>query len=403
MLPFVGPSYQLATRKASAQRSVNMHLVPMETASKDQFIMDSVPGLALLVDAGAVIRGMFSAGSRSFIVAGATLFELNANNTLTSRGTLLTASGVVQIEYGLFQLVIVDGLNGYVLVLATNVFSTISAPGFYGSATVGFIGNYFTFIRPGTQQFEISAINDATVVNALDFASAEQLPDNLVGQLVDHGEVWLFGELSTEIWAVTGAVDFPLAKRLGVSIEVGLAARYSAKKVDSGVFWIGKDSNGSGIVYRNSGYQPLRISTRAVEEALQASTDLSAAVAYVYQDGGLTFYCINAPGLKSTWCFEVSTSTWHERADVDLIGQFMAHRATHFMQAFGNKLVGAANGKIYRVDKTLYQFAGDPIVRERTSPQEATPTLMRQIDTASCPPGKFCRLRLLPAYSRTLA
>ena len=41
-LPFVGPSYTLALRKGAQDRSVNLHLVGMETPGKAPFIMDSV-------------------------------------------------------------------------------------------------------------------------------------------------------------------------------------------------------------------------------------------------------------------------------------------------------------------------------------------------------------------------
>src|SRR5574343_1330315 len=97
---FVGPSYQLASRKASAQRCVNMYLVPMETSAKAQFILQSVPGLVLLADLGEAIRGVFVTGSRMFAVVGATLYELYAGGTSTARGTLLTSLGPVSMAYG---------------------------------------------------------------------------------------------------------------------------------------------------------------------------------------------------------------------------------------------------------------------------------------------------------------
>ncbi len=373
MLPFVGPSYALATRKASVQRAVNLYLVGMETPSKAPFIMDSIPGLAVFANPGAAVRGIETVAGRTFAVTGSTLYEVSAAGVLTARGTLGSLAGTVRMTYGLFQLVIVDGATGYVLTLATNVFQMITAPGFYGSATVGFIGNYFTFIRPGTGQFQVSAINDALTVDALSFASAESSPDNLVGQVVDHDDLWLFGELTTEIWSTTGGADFPLARREGVVLEIGLAAVYSAVKIDSTILWIGKDRNGSGMVYRADVYQPSRISNQAVEQALQASTDLSAARAFCYQENGLSFYCISAPGLSAVWAYEVSTGQWAERADINADGQFTLHRGTCHSFAFGLHLLGADDGKIYRMDRALYQNAGDPLVRERVGPHGATP------------------------------
>lgn len=376
MLPFVGPSYSLATRRADIQRAVNLYLVGMETPNKAPFIMDSVPGLILLVSLGSEIRGTYSTGSRGFVVAGSTLYEVHSNWSYTSRGTLASSTGTVDMAHGLSQLVIVDGSAGYVLRLSSNGFETITSEAFNGSTRVAFLDNYFVFTTPGTQQYQITAINDATTIDALDFASAESNPDNIVCHLVVQDDLVLFGEVSTEFHFNSGASDYPFEKARGIGFPIGCAAAHSAQTIDTTAFWIGKDENGSGIVYKLEGRQPRRISTTAVEQALQGSTDISEATAYCYQRHGLTFYCLNAPGLSSTWCYEVSTGQWHERCDLDADGQFEPHRATCHMFVFGAHLVGDADGKLYELDSDTYTNAGDPLVRERISPHSAAPGLV---------------------------
>ena len=68
MNPFVGPSYTLKIGKASRQRTVNMNLSGMETATKAPFILQSVPGLVLFAQppsgASGGIRGMIEAAGR---------------------------------------------------------------------------------------------------------------------------------------------------------------------------------------------------------------------------------------------------------------------------------------------------------------------------------------------------
>ena len=378
----IGPSYQLTTRKADVQRSVNLHLVGMETPGKAPFIMDSVPGLLLFAALGSPIRGSLTAAGRTFTVSGSTLYEVAADGSVTARGTLGTSTGVASMAYGLTQLVIVDGPNGYVLTLATNVFVQITAAGFYGSVRVRFIDNYFLFIHPNTQQFYISAINDATSDNPLDFASAESQPDNLIGFEVDHSEIWLFGSLSTEVWFNSGAAAFPFQRNRGASIEIGCQAANSVQKLDNSVFWIGQDINGSGIVFRSQGFQAARISTQAIEQAIQQSTDLASATAYTYQDRGLSFYCINAPGLTSTWCYEVSTATWAERCDLDSLGMFTQSRVQNYVFAFGKRLVGALDGNLYELSHTTYMNYLDPLVRMRITPHDVVPGRVRQFFSA---------------------
>lgn len=378
MIPFVGPSYQLATYKASAQRTVNMHLMGMETPSKAPFILESVPGLDVFSALGAEIRGSIDAGGRCFFVAGSTLYEMSAAGVATNRGTLLTSTGVVAMKWGLTQLVMVDGDYGYVLRLSTNAFERITSEAFYGSRSISYLNGRFGFVRPDTQQFYLTAIDDATSLDALDFVSAERVPDGLVSAIDDHGQIIMFGSLSIEIWDAYSSSTFPYQRNNGAAIEVGCVAAESIRQADNGVFFIGRDKNGSGIVYRLASVtQPVRISTVAVEEALKASTDLTSATAWVYQERGLTFYCLNAPGLSSTWCYEISTGTWAERADLDDAGQFKPFRVKHAVFAHGKQLVGGDDGNVYHMDRSYRTFAGDPIARERTSPHTAAPSLDR--------------------------
>lgn len=371
-IPFVGPSYALATRKADVQRAVNLYLVGMETPGKAPFIMDSVPGLSVFLNLMAEVRGVLTVDRRAFAVAGATLYEILSNGTATALGTLATSTGPVGMEFGLTQLVIVDGPNGYVLTLASNTFQTITSDGFYGSTLVRFIDNYFLFIRPGTQQLYISAINDATDEDPLDFASAEGSPDNLVGLAVTHSQILLLGELTGEVWSNTGNGVFPFERDRGITLEVGCFGPHTIQRADNTIFWGGKDENGTGMVYRLDGGRAVRVSTQAVEQALQKSTDLSSATAYTYQQGGLTFYCINAPGVETTWCYEVMSGQWHERADLTA-GVYAQHRIWCHCYAFGKHLGGSTDGRLYSFEREVYTNAGDPLVRERISPHNAAP------------------------------
>lgn len=380
-LPFVGPSYMLATRQASAQRAVNLYLMGMETPSKASHILRKVPGLVMFSALGSVIRGCIEAAGRCFFVAGSTLYELSAAGVATNRGTLLTSTGNVGLAWGLTQLVIVDGANGYVMRLSTNVFEQITDTDWPGSDRVDYLGGFFIIKAPDTQQFYVTAIDDATSVDALDYASAESAPDNVVAHIVVNERLHLLGVTTTENWYLSGAADFPLAKAGGETIDVGCIAKWSVCKADAGLLWIGRDLNGSGLVYRTNGGPPQRISTVPVEEALQGSSDLSAATAYVYQDHGQTFYAINAPGLLSTWVYELSTNAWHERCDIDGLGLFIAHRATHHVFAHGLHLVGDALGNVYQMDRTAHTFDGDALVCERTSPNDVAP--LRELKTHS--------------------
>lgn len=373
-IKIVGPSYQLRVRKADVQRSVNLEPSIVESGSgKAPSILQSTAGLALFGNAGAPIRGMFTTkNGRLYVVAGSALKEVSAAAAFTGRGTLSTSSGAVGMSQNLNQLIVTDGVNGYVSLFATNAFAPIGGAGWLGSRRVTVLDGRAVFIKPGSQMFYLSAVDDATVLDVLEFASAESSPDNLVVPIADHGQLFLLGTSSGEVWDNVGGTDFPFARNNGARIETGCEAPFSAQKLDNTIFWLGADENGGGIVWKFSGYTPTRISTQAIEEVLQSIPDRSESIAYVYQQAGHTYYCLQVPGLDTTWCYDVASGAWHERAEL-VGGEYEQHRAQFHAYAFGKHLVGGADGKIYEYLPTANTNAGDVLVRDRISPHNAVP------------------------------
>lgn len=368
MTPFVGPSYPLG--KPDSQRSINLYLSQVESGTgKAAFILKSIPGLSVFANpANGAIRGRKVVNGRAFVVAGNKLYEIMADGTHSELGTLNSFTGRVSMDAGVTQLVIVDGPSGYVLTLIGNAFAQITSPNFYGSRFVGFLSGYFCFIRPDTQQYYISDIDNALDLDALDFASAEISPDKLVALLSDHSELKLAGVNTMETAVNTPNADFPLQRNSGAFMEVGCVAPDTFMKLDNSIYWIGQNEDGGGMVYRANGYTPQIISNDAYSAILQGSTDLSAATAYGFQYKGHTFYCINAPGVNTTLAYEVKSGQWFEMAEL-VNGEYTQHRATGHMYAFGKNLLTSDDGKIYKLDDTVFNNAGDELVRDRISPQ----------------------------------
>jgi hypothetical protein len=71
-------------------------------------------------------RGSTSRTTWLYVVNGGTLWEISANGTLTSRGTLLTTGGRVDITDNGAQMLIVDGTFGYIYTFATNTLAQIT-------------------------------------------------------------------------------------------------------------------------------------------------------------------------------------------------------------------------------------------------------------------------------------
>jgi hypothetical protein len=214
------------------------------------------------------------------------------------------------------------------------------------------------FNEPNSQRIWITTLFDGASIDPLDFASAEGSPDGLVSLIVDHREAWLFGTNSVEVWYDSGAADFPLTPVQGAFNEVGCIAAFSVAKLDNGIFWLGADARGRGIVYRANGYTAQRVSTHAVEWQIQQYGNLSDAIAYTYQQDGHSFYVLIFPSANTTWVFDVSTNLWHERAAF-INGSFTRHRSNCQM-SFNNEIVVGDHelGNIYAFDLEVFSDDG---------------------------------------------
>jgi hypothetical protein len=290
-------------------------------------------------------------------VSGNQFFEINSSYTATLRGTVGGTGPVSMVDNGT-QIFIATNPNGYIFNTSTNVFAQITDPDFPGAVTVAYLDGYFIFNPPNSQRFYLTALLDGTSVDPLDFASAEGSSDGLVALIVDHRELWLFGTDSIEVWYDAGLSDFPFVRIQGAFNELGCAAPYSVAKLDNGLFWLGSDARGKGIVYRAEGYTGKRMSTHAVEWQIQQYGDISDAIGYTYQQDGHAFYVLIFPSANTTWVFDVATQAWHERAGF-VNGDFTRHRSNCQMAYNNEVIVGDyQNGNIYSFDLDVYADNG---------------------------------------------
>ena len=369
---FIGPSYTLQSVNVDCQRCINLYPEINEIGSgKEREVASLVatPGLRLLVTLGVgPIRGMWTASNgRVFVVSSNKLYELSSSWVATERGTLNSFLGQVSIADNGIHLVIVDGVDGYVLTFADNVFTEITDPEWPGANQVVFQDTYFIFSQPNSGIFFLSAMNDVTFDWA-DVKVSEGNPDNLIAIISDHQALWLLNANTIEVYYNSGAADFPFEKIQGAFIEHGIAARFSVQKMNNSVFWLGQDDKGSGQIFMAKGYQPQRISTHAVEQAISGYLNISDANAYSYQENGHCFYVINFPTANTTWAYDTTTNLWHERIYVNQ-GQFERHRSNCHAYAFSTHIVGDyANGKVYELSSRIYSDDGSEILRRRVAP-----------------------------------
>lgn len=376
VMEFAGPSYHLADIKAACQAAINCYPQKLEG---NNWMMKGSPGEVAAISMPGPIRGSFvSATGRWVVASGNEFYEMLVDNDLvvtsTLRGSLATSTGFVGMDDNKTQIAVVDGANLYIFNLLTDVFTLVVSPGWRGSDDVKELDGYFVFVDPGSDQFYISAIDDGTNIDALDFSSADSSPDDIITHRVSHRQLLLFGKgNSTEIWINSGNPAFPFVRYQSYTIDVGCVGKRAAINAADTVFWIGKTERGTGIVYMLVGNQPQRVSTLAVEEKLLSSTDLSQASMWTYQTEGHEFVGINAPGLDTTWVYDAALQQWHERAEWD---DGLLPLRSRLVTSFGTQqFAGDDYGKIVRLDDTVNNLSGRTLKRRRTWPHYIQPSM----------------------------
>lgn len=369
---FIGPSYTLQSVNVDCQRCVNLYPEADETGrgkAQEVAALVSTPGLSRLATIGSgPIRGCYAASNGTlFVVSANKLYSVSSSWAATELGTLQTSAGPVSMADNGLQLVTVDGNYGYVWTLASSSFAQITDEAFPGADQVTYQDGYFIFNDPDTGKFFISGLNDVTF-DALDIASSEGNPDNVVGVLSVHRDLWLFNQNTIEVFYDSGNSDFPFERTEGAFIEHGCAAAFSIAKLANTIFWVAQDDSGAGIVFMATGFQPQRISTHAIEKAISEYGDISTARAYTYQERGHFFYVINFPNADTTWVYDTATSLWHERTYSNS-GVQERHRADCHAFAYSKHVVGDySNGNLYELSSSVYSDDSAPITRMRTSP-----------------------------------
>lgn len=339
---------------------INVYPSKSEPNSKYPFKLINTPGLELFLELPTFpVMAQHKVKGRRFAVTPTKFYETFDDGSFVELGDVdLSGARAVMEDNGL-QVVVVDGVKGYYLELSTGTVSQITDAAFYPARTVTFQDGYFIFERADTGQFFISDLLSVTF-DPLKFATAEGQPDNLLAVISDHRELFLFGVDTVEVWFNSGAADFPFERNQGAFIEKGCAAPYTIAKQDETVFFVGSDL----LIYRMSGYTPIRVSNEAVEQTLEGA-DLSDAFAYAYQNRGHLFYVLTIPSINLTWALDISTGSWHQMRSY----KFERHYSNNVLFVNQKTLVGDfQNGRIYQMTTGHLLDDGEPIIREFVLP-----------------------------------
>jgi hypothetical protein len=373
----LGGTYQSRSLLLSDQRAINLYAEMVDTKDgKTVGAFYGCPGLLPIrsSETPGQWRTMHAMGTGAlFGVFKNTFVQITNTYNVNVLGGLNTSTGPIGMCDNGQQMLIVDGVNAYGYDMIAGTFSIISLPFTTGAPIVcAYQDGFFLLNQTGTTSWWQSDINNVFTWNGLNFSSKDGQPDPIAMMIDNHREVWLFGTQTTEVWINAGNPGFSFQRLQGVFIQHGIAAPYSAQIANGSIIWLSKSKEGQGTVLQTRGYVANRISTHCIERALQSYPRIDDAVSYVYEQEGHIFYVLILPSADVTWCYDLSSGLWHERASfVD--GLYHRHRSNCCAIFKGKPVVGDyANGSLYQFDLNTYTDNGEKRKRVRTWPAQPT-------------------------------
>lgn len=371
----------------SAQRRTNLYVDAAQSdADKGRLALCGRPGFDYFTSVGlqtwhsggVTARGMLRRSMNmtrttapvfsdpGFIAIGNSI----ATVTVSSKATVAevfqmqTESGYVSFDNDTTYVVAVDGVTGYAVnanTLTGYTFATTgSAAGFpAGATTCCMLAGRMIVNKVNTGRFYWSSANDPLTWSSLDYATAEISPDNLLAVTVDHGELLLMGNTTTEFWSPSGGSQ-PFARVSGAALEYGITAIGSIVNMSDGTMFLARNAGGDTRVLMVAGSSGKPVSTPAIETEIEHMADPSGGIGTTLTANGRTFYLLSFD--ERTLAYNMTDGEWGYWQTGVNDGPWMAK--------FGSLIQGkyvamdATRNRVYVMNSDSAYDGDDAIVRE---------------------------------------
>lgn len=372
----IGGAYADSSRPWANQQTINWEPISAEApGTRTPTMFRGSPGLRTFatLGSGGVGRGLKVLADVLYAVSDTSLYSVDSAGVGTSLGTVAGSGRAAMEETGTY-LVVSTGANGYTYNKDTLTFAALADPDFPQSYSLGFLSEKITAILPDSDYFYLSATSDPTSWAAADRAAAFASTDKLVGQIVDHSDLLLGGQRSTEFWYDAGEPNFPFVRANGATSEIGWASPYCAAKADNAVFVLGHD----GVVYAIRGRQFTRVSHTPLEQAISEET-LSEAFAFAFSRNGHWHYYLSFPSGK-TWAYDVKEGQWFRRQSHEMD----RWRGAAYAFCYGKHLIqDASTGVIWEMTDEVFAEGSAPLIAERITQYfhgDSNPFILNEVE-----------------------
>lgn len=393
-IPFGVSAFALRQLPLSAQDMLNYYLEPAPPKAKTFAACVPSYGIATVTVSNITgyCRGAVVLNGVLFAVYGTTLYRINADFTATVLGSVPGVKYVDMAGDEINIMLVTEDLGYY---WNGTTLAAITDPDFPGAEWVENLNGYFVIGKPGSGQFYVSANRNPSSWDALAFATAEKYPDDLVGGIVNGGELVAFGRESFEVYYDSGDPDFPLARAPNGFGDIGCLSRFGMVRADNRIHFLGHD----GVIYSLNGYDPMRISTASIEQAVEEMED-KTCYALTWNEGGHKFIAFSFD--TGTYVYDIASQLWHRREsyglprwrplfiarvyDKWLTGDFYSNKLGELsgstFEEFGNVLRGVITSPPISEENRMIRHARVELVFEQgvgtSTGQGADPQVMLQ-------------------------
>lgn len=381
-IPIDGGFYLSESLPISAQECSNWFVnIPQTQGALSAGTLFGCSGIDQLLTTGEVKqvnRGALTKQGKPYFVNGETLYridrdiDIDGNETFTavSLGTIPGEERVSISTNGKQLMIVVPGVTGYIVdETILPVFQEISDPDFTANGLplyVTFIDSFFV-VATENKKIIKSAANDGLSWDALDFGSAESNPDAITALLNFRNKLYVGGEVSIEEQQNLGLGGFPF-QRTGLFLNKGVFAPFTIINTENTFMFIGGSENESPAVWALNGNSLQKVSTTAIDSALQRYTreEIEQSFSYVYAQRGAYFVGFSLP--TRTFEYNTVSGRWNERTsqivNTKNVTQVVRWRANSVVSAYGRILCGdSQDGRIGEVNPDIYSEYGNEIIR----------------------------------------
>jgi hypothetical protein len=220
----------------------------------------------------------------------------------------------------------------------------------------------YTFVLASDADIHNSDLNDETAWTADNFLNANLEGDSPQNISRHNNYLVYHGSKTTEFFQDVGnATGSPMSRLKGTGVLIGCASAASVVNIERTVFWIGIAHGGGRFVAALEGLQPVSVSTKPVEEALNgAGTDMDNSFAYTCRVGGHSFYVIyiEDSGGDRVFAYDITEGIWSEWVSGASGGPLLVYDAAGgngvtYMQEYTN-----GGGNVFEFDPKTYQDDG---------------------------------------------